>query len=148
MAKFNEYPSKATPKDNDTLMLYDAATKSNKLSPFSGVWNWIVGKLTNAVISNLQTNNKTVLGAINELNSNSSISLCRVVSGENTFSSALKGISYEAIIGYFYMPSDNPFSFNGGYFIAFQSSYLQENSMVVIIGFGSSGTIENKTIAI
>lgn len=70
MAKFNEYPSKATPEDADTLMLYDAAAKSNKLSPFSGIWNWIVGKLTNAVISNLQTNNKTVLGAINELNSN------------------------------------------------------------------------------
>lgn len=69
MAKFNEYPVKATPEDADTLMLYDAASKSNKLSPFSGIWNWIVGKLTNAVISNLQTNNKTVLGAINELNS-------------------------------------------------------------------------------
>lgn len=69
MAKFNEYPAKATPEDADTLMLYDAATKSNKLSPFSGIWNWMVGKLTNAVISNLQTNNKTVLGAINELNS-------------------------------------------------------------------------------
>ena len=72
MAKFNEYPAKATPEDVDTLMLYDAATKSNKLSPFSGIWNWIVGKLTNAVISNLQTNNKTVLGAINELNSKAS----------------------------------------------------------------------------
>lgn len=70
MAKFNEYPSKATPEDNDTLMIYDAAAKANKLSPFSGIWNWIVGKLTNAVIANLQTNNKTVLGAINELNSN------------------------------------------------------------------------------
>lgn len=70
MAKFNECPSKATPEDADTLMVYDAAAKSNKLSPFSGIWNWIVGKLTNAVISNLQTSNKTVLGAINELNSN------------------------------------------------------------------------------
>lgn len=69
MAKFNEYPSKATPEDADTLMLYDAVAKANKLSPFSGIWNWIVGKLTNAVIGNLQTNNKTVLGAINELNS-------------------------------------------------------------------------------
>lgn len=69
MAKFNEYTVKATPEDADTLMLYDAASKTNKLSPFSGIWNWIVGKLTNAVISNLQTNNKTVLGAINELNS-------------------------------------------------------------------------------
>lgn len=68
MGKFNEYTQKATPADNDTLMIYDATSKSNKLSPFSGIWNWIVGKLTNAVISNLQTNNKTVLGAINELN--------------------------------------------------------------------------------
>lgn len=69
MGKFNEYTQKATPADNDTLMIYDATAKSNKLSPFSGIWNWIVGKLTNAVISNLQTSNQTVLGAINELNS-------------------------------------------------------------------------------
>lgn len=70
MGKFNEYSQKATPADNDTMMIYDAASKSNKLSPFSGIWNWIVEKLTNAVISNLQTNDKTVIGALNELNSN------------------------------------------------------------------------------
>lgn len=70
MAKFNEYTQKATPEDNDTLMIYDDISKSNKLLSFSGIWNWMVGKLTNAVIANLQTNNKTVLGAINELNSN------------------------------------------------------------------------------
>lgn len=69
MAKFNEYTQKTTPEDADTLMIYDAAAKANKLSPFSGIWNWIVGKLTNAVISNLQTNNKSVVGALNELNS-------------------------------------------------------------------------------
>lgn len=69
MGKFNEYTQKATPADNDTMMIYDAAAKANKLSPFSGIWNWIVGKLTNAVISNLQTNNKSVVGALNELNS-------------------------------------------------------------------------------
>lgn len=69
MAKFNEYTQKATPADNDTMMIYDATAKANKLSPFSGIWNWIVRKLTNAVISNLQTSNQTVLGAINELNS-------------------------------------------------------------------------------
>jgi len=69
MGKFNEYTQKATSADNDTLMIYDATSKANKLSPFSGIWNWIVGKLTNAVISNLQTSNKTVVGALNELNS-------------------------------------------------------------------------------
>lgn len=72
MAKFNEYTQKATPADNDTMMIYDATAKANKLSPFSGIWNWIVGKLTNAVISNLQTSNKSVIGALNELNSNTS----------------------------------------------------------------------------
>ena len=69
MGKFNEYTQKATPADNDTLMIYDATSKANKLSPFSGIWNWIVGKLTNAVISNLETQNKSVIGALNELNS-------------------------------------------------------------------------------
>ena len=73
MGKFNEYSQKATPADNDTMMIYDAAAKANKLSPFSGIWNWIVGKLTNAVISNLQTNNKTIIGALNELNSKPSL---------------------------------------------------------------------------
>lgn len=75
MAKFNEYTQKATPADNDTLMIYDATSKSNKLSPFSGIWNWIVEKLTNAVISNLQTSNQTMIGAINELNSNKTSSI-------------------------------------------------------------------------
>ena len=69
MGKFNEYSQKATPADNDTMMIYDATSKANKLSPFSGIWNWIVGKLTNAVISNLETQNKSVIGALNELNS-------------------------------------------------------------------------------
>lgn len=72
MGKFNEYSQKATPADNDTLMIYDATSKANKLSPFSGIWNRIVEKLTNAVISNLQTNNKSVVGALNELNSKAS----------------------------------------------------------------------------
>jgi hypothetical protein len=80
MGKFNEYTQKATPADNDTLMIYDATSKANKLSPFSGIWNWIVEKLTNAVISNLQTNNKTVVGALNELNSKT-LSALRQVDG-------------------------------------------------------------------
>ena len=70
MGKFNEYSQKATPEDADSLMIYDAAAKANKFSPFSGIWNWMVNKLTNAVINNLQTNDKTVIGALNELNSN------------------------------------------------------------------------------
>lgn len=38
MGKFNEYTQKATPEDADSLMIYDATSKANKLSPFSGIW--------------------------------------------------------------------------------------------------------------
>lgn len=84
MGKFNEYSQKATPADNDTMMIYDAAAKANKLSPFSGIWNWIVGKLTNAVISNLQTSNQTVVGALNELNSKRFKANSYIISSDNS----------------------------------------------------------------
>lgn len=94
MAKFNEYPQKATPEDADTLMIYDTVTKTNKLSPFSGIWNWIVRKLTNAVISNLQTSNQTILGAINELNSNKvSYVKYKIINPEKEFSLTLDDAS-------------------------------------------------------
>lgn len=69
MATWDSYTQKSTPEDNDTLMIKDTAGAANKRTPFSGVWNWIVNKLTSAVISNLQTNNKSIIPAINELNS-------------------------------------------------------------------------------
>ena len=103
MAKFNEYPSKATPEDNDTLMLYDAATKSNKLSPFSGIWNWIVGKLTNAVISNLQTNNKSVVGALNELYSNPAFGEHIALGGSKNAIKITPSVSYQIFFVYGYL---------------------------------------------
>lgn len=83
MGKFNEYAQKATPADNDKLMIYDATSKANKLLLFDGVWDWIVDRLANAVISKLKTSNKTVIGAVNELNG-------RVING--TTYSSLDGI--------------------------------------------------------
>lgn len=69
MASWDSYTQKATPEDNDTLMIKDSAAGANKRTPFSGVWNWIVDKMTKAVISNLETTNKMIIPAINELNS-------------------------------------------------------------------------------
>ena len=69
MAKFDDYTQKNTPEDNDITLILDKTANVNKKTPFSGIWNWIVNKMTNAVIQNLQTTNKTVIGAINELNS-------------------------------------------------------------------------------
>lgn len=146
MPKWTEYTSKDTLADNDEVMLYDETARANKRGLMSKFWDYVVDKMATAVISKLETNNKTIIGAINALNSESSISLCKVISGENTFSSELKGKSYKAIIGFFYEPSDNPFSFGSGYFIAFQATYLQEASSFVIIGASLTGIIENKFV--
>ena len=146
MPKWTEYTSKDTLADNDEVMLYDATARANKRGLMSKFWDYVVDKMSTAVIGKLETENKTVIGAINKLNSESSISLCKVISGENTFSSELKGKSYKAIIGFFYEPSDNPFSFGSGYFIAFQATYLQEASSFVIIGASLTGIIENKFV--
>nr|DAQ36812.1 MAG TPA: hypothetical protein [Caudoviricetes sp.] len=146
MPKWTEYTSKDTLADNDEVMLYDATARANKRGLMSKFWDYVVDKMSTAVISKLETENKTIIGALNTLNSESSISLCKVISGENTFSSELKGKSYKAIIGFFYEPSDNPFSFGSGYFIAFQATYLQEASSFVIIGASLTGIIENKFV--
>lgn len=72
MVSVDSYATKSDAcADDDRVAIYDSVSKTQKKALFGGgVWNWIVNKLTNAVISNLQTNNQTVLGAINELNSN------------------------------------------------------------------------------
>lgn len=81
MATWDSYTQKATPEDNDTLMIKDTAGGANQRTPFSGVWNWIVKKLASAVISQLETTNKSIIPAINELNSKT---LKNGIEGQNT----------------------------------------------------------------
>ena len=69
MAKFTEYTQKTKPADADLLLIHDNAGAANKKTPFSGVWSWILDKLASAVISQLETTNKSIIPAINELNS-------------------------------------------------------------------------------
>ena len=78
-------------------------------------------------------------------NSDSSINLL-YVKENNTFSNRLKGRNYKITVGYFYRPADNPFSFGSGYFIAFQSTYIQEANSCTVIGVGMNGIIENKNV--
>lgn len=69
MAKFTDYTQKTKPADADLLLIHDNAGAANKKTPFSGVWSWILEKLTSAVISQLETTNKSIIPALNELNS-------------------------------------------------------------------------------
>lgn len=72
MPKWTEYTSKDTLADNDEVMLYDATGKANKRGLMSKFWDYVVDKMSTAVISKLETNNKTIIGAINVLNSKTS----------------------------------------------------------------------------
>ena len=71
MPKWTEYTSKNTLADNDEVMLYDATARANKRGLMSEFWDYVVDKMATAVISKLETNNKTIIGAINALNSDS-----------------------------------------------------------------------------
>ena len=69
MPKWTEYTTKDTLADNDEVMLYDATARANKRGLMSKFWDYVVDKMATAVISKLETDNKTIIGAINALNS-------------------------------------------------------------------------------
>lgn len=71
MPKWTEYTSKDTLADNDEVMLYDATARANKRGLMSKFWDYVVDKMATAVISKLETNNKTIIGALNYLYGNS-----------------------------------------------------------------------------
>lgn len=81
MPKWTEYTSKDTLADNDEVMLYDATARANKRGLMSKFWNYVVDKMATAVISKLETDNKTIIGAINALNSDSLKSVVMSISG-------------------------------------------------------------------
>lgn len=69
MPKWTDYTIKTTVADNDEIMTLDTAGKANKRLSLSTLSDWVLGKIADKVFEKLQTNNKTILGAINELNS-------------------------------------------------------------------------------
>ena len=68
--KWTDYTTKETLKDNDELMILDKDANANKRTLMSKIWDYVVDKMTTAVIAKLGTTNKTLIGAVNELNSN------------------------------------------------------------------------------
>lgn len=70
---WNNYTEKtATPVDADEVMVRDSADGKNKKLLFGTFWKWVAKKLNEATISELQTSNKTIVGALNQLNSDCS----------------------------------------------------------------------------
>lgn len=98
MPKWTDYTTKTEPADNDEVMVLDTAGKANKRLGLSALSDWILGKIADKVFEKLQTNDKTILGAINELNSNSLIKMNRVTESldnyKTTDSSHLSGVYF------------------------------------------------------
>ena len=94
MGKWTDYATKSAPVNADDLMIYDATAKANKRATFSGVWNWIVDRLANAVVSKLTTSNKTVIGAVNELNNKTTTALTQTTDAQT-------GFTIESFEGYY-----------------------------------------------
>lgn len=68
MAKFNEYPAKTEPKDADKFMLYSVEDTANKLIDYDKLADAVLDKLTSKQFT-LDQGTKTLLSALNELNS-------------------------------------------------------------------------------
>lgn len=71
----------ATPVDTDEMMARDSTDGKNKRLLFGTFWKWVAKKLNEATISELQTNNKTIIGAINALNSDKPLYSCFLNNG-------------------------------------------------------------------
>lgn len=77
MPKWTDYTTKTTVADNDEIMTLDTAGKANKRLSLSTLSDWVLGKIADKVFEKLQTNDKTILGAINELNSKAGTVYCK-----------------------------------------------------------------------
>lgn len=93
MPKWTEYTSKNTLADNDEVMLYDATARANKRGLMSKFWDYVVDKMATAVISKLETNNKTIIGAINALNSDKVPKKALNLSSDTDVSNILNSVS-------------------------------------------------------
>lgn len=85
--KWNEYTTGTDLDDTDELMILDTSAKANKRTLLSKLADYVLGKLADKVFEKLETQNKTILGAINELNSKG-----KIRAGKNEFKGDLDTI--------------------------------------------------------
>lgn len=138
----NALSTKTAPETSDQLLL--VGTGEPQLIDYDKLADAILNKITSKNYA-LDAGQMTLLAALNKLNSETSINLLPIKEN-SSFSAALKGKNYVMIVGYFYTPSDCPFSFSVGYYIAFRSSYLVDPNVYTIVGINTNGNIECKTV--
>ena len=82
---WKNYTQKSTAlSDNDEVMLLDSTDEKNKRGLMSKFWDYVVDKMATAVISKLETDNKTIIGAINALNGNMTVKIDKYYTSDGT----------------------------------------------------------------
>lgn len=120
MAKWTDYTTDTNPTDTDEVMTLDAdkSPKANKRVTLSTLADYFLDKLASKVFAKLETQNHTVIGALNELNSKQSktISVSNVTNIQELVNSATVGTNILFhLAGSGYTGSDLPEDTNYGY---------------------------------
>lgn len=134
MPKWTKYTTKDTLADNDEVMLYDATGRANKRGLMSKFWDYVVDKMATAVISKLETNNKTIIGAINALNS------------ELSFISKVKDVDIQVVNEYVY--TGLSFTVPKNTLFIFTAKAFYENSEPLGISIANSDSSYSKNTVI
>ena len=151
MPKWTEYTSKDTLADNDEVMLYDATGKANKLGLMSKFWDYVVDKMATAVISKLETDNKTIIGAINALNGNKASKAENIAFASDLAEDVLEKchngeIRLFSIQSTVTMDEGSPDG-QGGFLLAYQSKTSSEYGIVVLFSYGEKIWMKVKGIS-
>lgn len=95
MAKWTDYTTDTNPTDTDEVMTLDTdkTPKANKRVTLSTLADYFLDKLASKVFAKLETQSKTVIGALNELNSKQSktVSVSNVTSIQELVNNAMGG---------------------------------------------------------
>ena len=96
---WNNYTEKnAALTDKDEIMLRDSTDGKNKRSPLSKIWNYMVDKMATAVISKLEADNKTIIGAINYLYGNTGKYIFSGVKNKGTLYYPIEDYSFMLVV--------------------------------------------------
>lgn len=135
MAKFTDYTEKTEPVDTDLALIYDTPAKVNKKFTFGNLWKWIAKKIVSEGISQLETTNKTIPGAINELNSKTRIKLIDVNMTINDKTATIKYNISDTAIGLLLISGN----IGNGVFFSIVINYGTKYS-TKLLSFNSSNT--------
>lgn len=148
MANFTNYTEKTEPVDTDLVLIYDTPAKVNKKFTFGNLWKWIAKKIVSEGISQLETTNKTIPGAINELNSNRLRSSENIASASDLAEDVLIKCDYGEIRLFTIQSTVSVYQGSpdgrGGFLLVYQSNSGREYGIVVLFSYANAIWMKTK----